>query len=404
MSAEEGKSPWLPTLLILTVIQASAFVSVTVLQFCALDDIEDIDIGLENRIKSWTLSQERYKRETHDKRFLNGILTDLLLQQEKILAQHCVHKDQPCQPGDNGDKGKQGDKGGKGQPGPTGRKGDQGPYGLPGQKGEIGSNGGQGEKGLPGDVGDIGPQGPKGMKGDPGPRGFKGQNGFQGLQGQKGETGLPGLKGDPGLLGEIGMKGDRGMPGPKGLPGSKGEPGPVGPPGKDSKMLQDGCECLKPPKFTNNSAHHVYVYGSNNSIPCFFTGNPKPTFTVTKVTNDGSSAGTRYKCVATNPFGSAEYYVNVELGKPPKMIITPTDLSLGQGLTVELACSASGKPKPQIFFYHDGHLVNTTSHYFVNDGHLTIRNTVPGDSGIYYCLAKNELGDAQSVSWKLTIS
>ncbi|XP_071138263.1 uncharacterized protein [Mytilus edulis] len=404
MSVEEGTSPWLSSLLIFTVLQASAFVSVTVLQFRALDDIEDIDIGLENKIKSWHVSQERYKRDTHDKRFLDGILTDLLLQQEKILAQHCVHKDHPCQPGDQGDKGKQGEIGEKGQPGPIGRKGDQGPIGLGGQKGEIGAFGAQGDKGITGDVGDTGPQGPKGMKGDPGQRGIKGQTGLPGLQGQKGETGLPGLKGDLGLVGEAGIEGDRGLTGPKGLPGSKGELGPMGPPGKDSKMLQDGCECLKPPKFTNNSARHAYIYGSKNAIPCYFTGNPKPTFTVTKVPNDGSSAGTRYRCEATNSVGSAEYYVNVETGQPPKMVITPTDSNLVQGLTFELTCSASGTPKPKLSFYHDGHLVNTTSRYFVNGDHLTIRNTVPSDSGSYYCLAKNEFGDDKSKSWKLTIS
>lgn len=55
---------------------------------------------------------------------------------------------------------------------------------------------------------------------------------------------MPGLKGDLGLVGEAGIEGDRGLTGPKGLPGSKGELGPMGPPGKDSKMLQDGCECL----------------------------------------------------------------------------------------------------------------------------------------------------------------
>lgn len=72
---------------------------------------------------------------------------------------------------------------------------------------------------------------------------------------------------------------------------------------------------VEPPKFTNNSARHAYIYGSKNAIPCYFTGNPKPTFTVTKVPNDGSSAGTRYRCEATNSVGSAEYYVNVETGR-----------------------------------------------------------------------------------------
>ena len=50
MASEENKSPWLPTLLVLTMIQASAFVTVTVSQFRALDDIDDIDVNLEHRL------------------------------------------------------------------------------------------------------------------------------------------------------------------------------------------------------------------------------------------------------------------------------------------------------------------------------------------------------------------
>ena len=52
MASEENKSPWLPTLLILTVIQASAFVTVTVFQFRALEDIDEIDISLEHRLQT----------------------------------------------------------------------------------------------------------------------------------------------------------------------------------------------------------------------------------------------------------------------------------------------------------------------------------------------------------------
>ena len=87
----------------------------------------------------------------------------------------------------------------------------------------------------------------------------------------------------------------------------------------------------------------------------------------------------------------------------PVFTTTPTSLELRQGTTVELTCLASGPPIPHYSFFHDGHLLNTTLRYFINGGHLTIRNTVGSDSGQYQCQAENELGSAMSSTWMLQI-
>lgn len=80
---------------------------------------------------------------------------------------------------------------------------------------------------------------------------------------------------------------------------------------------------------------------------------------------------------------------------PPEFINRPkdTNLSVQEGQSISLDCSASGQPKPNITWTHNTKLEHDNKKYSFNSaGVLTIRNIHGSDFGIYRCFVVSVAG------------
>lgn len=102
----------------------------------------------------------------------------------------------------------------------------------------------------------------------------------------------------------------------------------------------------------------------------------------------------------------------------PRITIQPSDLVAIEGESAELNCDAEGEPEPSIEWYHNGQLIKASTHSRTTMAgsiqFLDIRpptptstatsNSKPSDTGIYYCLARNSLGQARSRNASLQVA
>lgn len=104
----------------------------------------------------------------------------------------------------------------------------------------------------------------------------------------------------------------------------------------------------------------------------------------------------------------------------PRITIQPNDLIAIEGETTELNCDAEGQPRPTIEWFHDGRLIRTTHLRTIMGGSIQFLDVRPrdqqqqsqvksggptsSDAGIYYCLARNSLGTAQSRNASLQVA
>ncbi|KHN78733.1 Muscle M-line assembly protein unc-89 [Toxocara canis] len=120
-----------------------------------------------------------------------------------------------------------------------------------------------------------------------------------------------------------------------------------------------------------------------------------------------------YRCVATNEHGSTNTacMVNVKKvkeevkkgGEEPFFTKGLVDKWLDRGDTLELSCTVTGDPKPDIKWYRNGMLMRSTGRITLekfDDGRctLTITDCTMSDEGIYRCEAENAFGKAKTQS------
>jgi roundabout, axon guidance receptor 2 len=108
---------------------------------------------------------------------------------------------------------------------------------------------------------------------------------------------------------------------------------------------------------------------------------------------------------------------------PPKIEQNPLSLIVNVSDPVTLQCGATGDPKPKITWYRDGHQLNIVSksestimntgvnnkYTLIHDSNLFIISAALGkgnksDTGVYYCKAQNEHGEAISSNASLIIT
>lgn len=79
-------------------------------------------------------------------------------------------------------------------------------------------------------------------------------------------------------------------------------------------------------------------------------------------------------------------------------ILSPNDeyLEIEIGSNLSLACDSVGFPEPQIYFSKNRINLSNTSSYYTD--HVTFN-----DSGIYHCIAENEVGSAEKVFYVSTV-
>ncbi|NWI14912.1 MXRA5 protein, partial [Crypturellus soui] len=112
-----------------------------------------------------------------------------------------------------------------------------------------------------------------------------------------------------------------------------------------------------------------------------------------------------YKCVASNAAGADSVAVRLHIAALPPIIQQDKleNISLPQGSSVNIHCTAKAAPSPSIrWVLFDGTQIRPSQ--FVNgnlfvfpNGTLYIRNVSPKDSGTYECIAANMVGAARRV-------
>ncbi|XP_030760728.1 LOW QUALITY PROTEIN: peroxidasin-like [Sitophilus oryzae] len=119
---------------------------------------------------------------------------------------------------------------------------------------------------------------------------------------------------------------------------------------------------------------------------------------------EGSDHGT-YLCEAFNYNGRVSAEANVLINVAPIFTIQPENAEILTGGTINLECSASGTPTPEITWFKDDLEFFPNERVFYNGdrSRLELRHAIESDSGLYICEARNPLG-TREVSARITIS
>lgn len=121
---------------------------------------------------------------------------------------------------------------------------------------------------------------------------------------------------------------------------------------------------------------------SNNSI-----------FTIHNITRQ---QGGSYTCLVTAPGGSLKKIYHINVHQAPVFNSTPSSGIYVLAKNIRLNCTASGVPAPKIKWFKNGRAFDVESHIRTRqfDWGLLISSPTASDSGVYQCLAENQVGSA----------
>ncbi|XP_041098662.1 hemicentin-1 isoform X2 [Polyodon spathula] len=112
----------------------------------------------------------------------------------------------------------------------------------------------------------------------------------------------------------------------------------------------------------------------------------------------------QYHCVASNDQGESRAAVWLLVPEPPRVQVSPQTQTFLRGGEVQVACTATGSPTPQIFWRHGDTFLTYSGRTSVSEhGLLIIKDAAPEHAGSYTCLASNDVGtDMQSATLSYT--
>lgn len=93
----------------------------------------------------------------------------------------------------------------------------------------------------------------------------------------------------------------------------------------------------------------------------------------------------------TTPSDRQTFHVIVT--SPPRILNTlPVELGY-VSLSTKLSCRAEGNPPPELSWYHNGALLNSSYTRYISGNELHIHSFDPEEEGIYQCFARNVAGE-----------
>jgi Leucine-rich repeat (LRR) protein len=109
-----------------------------------------------------------------------------------------------------------------------------------------------------------------------------------------------------------------------------------------------------------------------------------------------------YQCVASNALGTVySTRASVTVSVFPRLVKTPSDLTVKAGTTARLECAATGQPTPEVAWQKDGGddfpaARERRMHVMPSDDVFFIVDVKMEDQGVYTCTAKNDAGIVRS--------
>ncbi|XP_067165246.1 hemicentin-2-like [Apteryx mantelli] len=188
--------------------------------------------------------------------------------------------------------------------------------------------------------------------------------------------------------------------------------------GQHSKTFQ--LHVLTPPSIldSNETVEVTVLLNHSSELPCEAQGSPAPSITWFKdrrpLVSGAKTTYVRgghilqlnmaqvadaglYTCRATNPVGTAERAVRLEVYVPPNIDgMADEEHMVVVGQPLELQCSASGNPLPVLTWLKDGlPLSDSTGTLLLGDGMLLrVEQASESSAGIYTCLASSPAGES----------
>ncbi|XP_054274117.1 peroxidasin-like isoform X2 [Macrosteles quadrilineatus] len=119
------------------------------------------------------------------------------------------------------------------------------------------------------------------------------------------------------------------------------------------------------------------------------------TLTISRVAREDAGA---YKCSAANFLGRVSSVAQLRVNVQPHFVTMPENQTVRSGSKAQLRCEADGSPEPVITWFKDGRSVVPQGRVSItSEGTLlTVEHAKESDSGLYTCLAQNQVGSAEA--------
>ncbi|XP_034738598.1 hemicentin-1 isoform X2 [Etheostoma cragini] len=170
------------------------------------------------------------------------------------------------------------------------------------------------------------------------------------------------------------------------------------------------------PRVSVEPRNQTFTAGDEKRIRCSARAYPPPRLVWThndmfiiassrhRMTPDGTLVirnmekkdGGLYGCLASNQAGTDTVTSVLTYLESPVVTVALSDILIGIGEITVMACSASGVPQPNIWWYKDDVQLHSSSFLDVDalGGTLTIKETQDVDAGDYICVAVNAAGSS----------
>uniref|UniRef100_A0A3Q1B6M5 Hemicentin-1 n=1 Tax=Amphiprion ocellaris TaxID=80972 RepID=A0A3Q1B6M5_AMPOC len=168
------------------------------------------------------------------------------------------------------------------------------------------------------------------------------------------------------------------------------------------------------PRVSVEPRNQTFSTGEDMRIRCSASGYPAPRLVWThndmfltassrhRMTPDGSliirnmekKDGGVYGCLASNQAGTDSMTSILTYIESPVVTVALSEILIGIGETTVMACSASGVPQPEIWWYKGDVRLHSSSLLEVDTlgGTMTLKETQNADAGDYTCVAVNAAG------------